>query len=92
MKRNLETTTRELQDSRNSVARLDDILKDHECKLSEKEEGNKQVEANLLKLQLENEEIQRRLAELNTELSEKTKVYEDSLSQVRIILLLQGEI
>jgi hypothetical protein len=64
------------------VARLDDILKDHECKLSEKEEGSKQVEASLLKLQLENEESQRRLVELNTELSDKTNVYEDSLSQV----------
>ena len=64
------------------MARLDDILKDHECKLSEKEEGSKQVEASLLKLQLENEESQRRLVELNTELSEKTNVYEDSLSQV----------
>ena len=82
MKRNLDKTTRELQESRNTVARLDGILKDHESQLSEKEEGSKQVEASLLKLQLENEEIQRRLAELNTELTEKTKIYEDSLSQV----------
>ena len=89
VKRNLDSTTRELQDSRNSVTRLDEILKEHECKLSEKEEGSKQVEASLLKLQLENEEMQRKFAELNTDLSDKMKIYEDSLSQVGRILLLQ---
>lgn len=82
IKRNLDTTTRELQESRNAVARLDEVLKDHECKLSEKEEGHKQADACLLKAQLENEEVQRKLTELNAELSEKTKLYEDSLSQV----------
>ena len=82
VKRNLDTTTRDLQESRSTIARLDGILKDHECKLSEKEDGNKQMEASLLKLQLENEELQRRLAELNAEISEKTKLYEDSSSQV----------
>lgn len=92
VKRSLDTTTRELHESRNTVARLDGILKDHECKLSEKEEGSKQVEASLLKLQLENEEIQRRLVELNTELSEKTKVNEDSLSQVLNILHYKNQV